>query len=56
MPNVPPVVSKDEYKISNSSEKLNPIDINVNLKSQGSLMMSLVKATYSKDTEDEIQT
>ena len=56
MPNMPSVVSSDEYKIYDSSTKLQPIDISVGLKSQSTLMLSLVKATYFQDTEEEIQT
>ena len=56
MPNLSSVVSSDEYKIYDSSTELQPIDISVGLKPQSTLMLSLVKATYFQDTEEEIQT
>ena len=56
MPNLPSVVLSDEYEIYDSSTKLQPIDISVGLKPQSTLMLSLVKATYFQDTEEEFQT
>ena len=53
---IPKVLPENSSEKPKSFEKSHPIDSSIMIEPQSSLMLSLVKATYSKDIEEEIQT